>query len=307
MTNNISLLIAVSAPYAVLVAVAALVTAVLGRRAVLSLVAVVVVATSLGVQLNWYYGNRVAPPDEGVEIRVLSANLRKGQADVHSVADLARSSADVITLSELTPEWVRQFYAAGMREVFPHSVLLPTPEAGGIGIWSRYPVDVVTPLKGQSTVAARVRVPDLPNGVVVAAVHVINPLTFYGKAFDEWQIGIAGVKTRMTELAENAGGDAVIVAGDFNSTPDMPQFRNLLSGDFVSAVSQSGSGWTPTFPSARWSPPLIAIDHILLRHARATSVEAVAIRRSDHRALLATVVAPITPSKSTENGRPGLT
>lgn len=294
LNNNVSLLIAVSAPYAVLAALSVLFVAALRRRVVLALVSAVVVAVSLGVQLNWYYGSREPPSAQGVEIRILSVNLRKGRADVQSVVDLARNGADVIALSELTPGWVRQFYAKGMRDAFPHSVLVPAPDAGGIGIWSRYPVASLRPMSGDSMVAARAEVPGLPAGVVVAAVHIMNPLTYYGRAFDEWQNGIAAVEERMSDLAEHAGSPPVIVAGDFNSTPDMRQFRDLLDGGYRTAASQTGSGWSPTFPSFHRIPPLVTIDHILTRKAYVTSMRTVDIPRTDHRALLATIVAPVT-------------
>ncbi|WP_234897542.1 endonuclease/exonuclease/phosphatase family protein [Mycolicibacterium vanbaalenii] len=122
---------------------------------------------------------------EHVELRVLSSNLREGRADIASFTDLARISADVITLSELTPDWVQRFYAAGMRDDFPYSVLVPTPGAGGYGLWSRYPVEVIAPLRGGSMVAARVDIGAVQIEPIVASVHIMNPLTFYGRAFDE--------------------------------------------------------------------------------------------------------------------------
>lgn len=294
LTNNLSLLIAVSAPYAVLAALSVLVIAALRRRVVLSLVATAIVAVCLGVQLNWYYGRTKPSLADGVEIRVVSVNLRKGRADVQSVVDLTRNDVDVIALSELTPDWVRQFYAAGMRDAFPYSLLVPAPDAGGMGIWSRYPLGNISPLKGGSMVAGRTAVPGTPGGVVVAAVHVMNPLTFYGTAFDEWRSGIAAVSERMGDLAQKAETAPVVVAGDFNSTPDMRQFRDLLDDGYCDAASQTVSGWSPTFPSGRRVPPLITIDHILTRGAHPTSVRSVEIPRTDHRALLATIVVPVT-------------
>ncbi len=69
----------------------------------------VAAATNLVIQVPWYYFGK--PPDvrEHVDLRVLSANLRLGHADVPSLVDLARASADVITLSGMTPDWLRRF------------------------------------------------------------------------------------------------------------------------------------------------------------------------------------------------------
>lgn len=60
--------------------------------------------------MRWYYtGQPQSVVSERVELRVLSSNLREGRADMASFANLARTSADVITVSELTPDWVRRF------------------------------------------------------------------------------------------------------------------------------------------------------------------------------------------------------
>ena len=79
----------------------------------------------------------------------------------------------------------------------------------------------------------------------------------------------------------------MVVGGDFNATPDTAQFRDVLAAGYDDAADQAGAGLTRTYPSDRWFPPLIAIDHVLCRGA-ATAVRAstVEIDGSDHRALL---------------------
>ncbi len=140
---------------------------------------------------------------EHVAVRVLSANLRLGQADVPSFVELAQASADVITLSGITPEWARPSYATGIRREFLYSVLVPAPGAGGFGLWSRFPADVATPMKGGSMIVARVQIPGLRVEPLIAGVHVINPLTCYGKPFEECRRAIAAAaKERMAGLAD---------------------------------------------------------------------------------------------------------
>lgn len=104
-------------------------------------------------------------------------------------------------------------------------------------------------------IAARAAVPGLPEGSVVAAVHVMNPLTSYGEAFDEWRSNISAVGTRMVDLSGRAGLAPVVVAGDFNSTPDIRQFRDLLDHGYRDDASRIGSGWTPMYPSVGRTPP----------------------------------------------------
>ncbi|GJF08875.1 hypothetical protein NGTWS0302_29360 [Mycolicibacterium cyprinidarum] len=181
--NNIVLFVAVGSPYVAVAVVVVLVMSAIHRRVAMALVAATIVVANVVIQVPWYYFGK--PPDVGehVDVRVLSANLRLGRADVPSFVELARGHADVITLSEMTPDWLRQFYATGIRAAFPYSVLVPAVGAGGFGLWSRFPLEVVTPLKGGSMIAARVQVPGVRIDPVVASVHITNPLAFYGRAF----------------------------------------------------------------------------------------------------------------------------
>ena len=103
---------------------------------------------------------------------------------------------------------------------------------------------------------------------------------------------MAGAKAQLANFAADAGPGAVIIGGDYNSTPDMRQFRDLLTDGYRDAVEQLGAGFAPTFPSNRWYPPLITIDHILTRNAAASSIRTIEVLGSDHRALLATIEVP---------------
>jgi endonuclease/exonuclease/phosphatase (EEP) superfamily protein YafD len=99
----------------------------------------------------------------------------------------------------------------------------------------------------------------------------------------------------LEDFASVAGQAGMIIAGDFNSTPDMQQFRDLLTNGYRDAADQTGAGFVPTFPSDSWLPPALEIDHVLTRGATATSLTAVTIAGSDHRGLLTTVRIPRIP------------
>lgn len=296
--NVASLLIAVGSPYALIAGVAALLLALLCRRAFLSLVAAVVVVAGGAVQASWYYVG--GPVDVGphVEIRVLSSNLRLGRADAEFLVNLVDAEADVIAVSELTPEELHRLRRAGIESVFPNSVLHPAPGPGGIGLWSRYPLTLLpTSTEGFHPVAARAHVPGVRFDPVVASIHITSPV--WGKvSFADWERGITNAQAELADLADAAGVGAVIVGGDFNSTPDMRQFRDLLSVGYRDAVAQTGAGWGPTFPADSWFPPLITIDHVLTRQAAATAIKTVKIPGSDHRALLSTIAVPLDPTTS---------
>ena len=300
LTNLASLVIAVGAPYIPLAALTGLALAVLSRRVVLALLGVAVLTATPAVQVSWYYIPHPVATGPHVEVRVLSSNLRKGQADPARFVALANSGADVITVSELTPEAVQRFSAAGLDETFPHSLLRPGPQAEGIGLWSRFPLSPVAAPKGRdiSVVAARLDVPGVRSDTILASMHIISPVASDTDAFTQWRSGIAAAKEGLKEFAAQAGTGAVIVGGDFNSTPDMRQFRDLLTNGYRDAVKQTSPGFTPTFPANKRFPPIITIDHVLTRNAAASSIQTVTIPGSDHRALLTTVQVPVDPTPS---------
>jgi endonuclease/exonuclease/phosphatase (EEP) superfamily protein YafD len=300
LSHNFALIIAVGAPYVPMVALAALVASVLCRRISLSIVAAAIVTATLLVQMQWYYFGRPAAISQHADIRVLSSNLRKGQVDASSFVRVAEASADVITVSELTREAVGRFSQVGIDAVFPYSVLIPAPATSGIGIYSRFPLAAESPAKQRraAIASARVRVPGVRFEPLVASVHVISPVAPGARSFANWRTGIASIRTLLDELAATAGSAAVIVAGDFNSTPDLRQFRDLLTNGYRDAVEQTGSGFAPTFPSDALLPPLITLDHVLTRQAAASSIRTVEVPQTDHRSLLATVAVPLDPTAS---------
>ncbi|WP_431235192.1 endonuclease/exonuclease/phosphatase family protein [Mycolicibacterium psychrotolerans] len=288
--------VAAAAPYAPFMALISLILSALSRRTSLTIFSVLMLTATTAIQIPRYSFTRPAMT-QFADVRALSSNLRKGQADPAAFTKLAEDSADVVAVSELTPEAVEHFSQAGIDAAFPYSVLLPAPGAGGIGLWSRYPLDAVSPATRRSftVVAARVRVPGVQAPPLIASVHVFSPVSYQRDSVDGWEDSIADAKAMLNEFAGIAGDAAVIVAGDFNSTPDMQQFRALLANGYRDATDQTGAGFVPTFPADSWLPPALEIDHVLTRRGTATSLTAVTIKGSDHRALLATVHIPKTP------------
>jgi endonuclease/exonuclease/phosphatase (EEP) superfamily protein YafD len=295
-SNLPALVVSLGSPYAPFVALAGLLFSTLSRRTVLTIIAVLVLTASAAIQIPRYYFARPAV-SQFADVRVVTSNLRKGQVDPTSFVALARANADVITVSELTPEAAQSFSEAGLTEAFPYSVLSPAPESGGIGVWSRYPLDAVSPgvHRNFAIAAARLRIAGVRLAPLVTSVHVYSPVSYQRDFVGGWQTSIADAKSVLDDFATTAGQAAVIVAGDFNSTPDMQQFRGLLTNGYRDAADQTGAGYVPTFPSDSWLPPALEIDHVLTRGATATSLTAVTVTGSDHRALLTTVHIPKIP------------
>lgn len=300
-SNLFELVLAVGSPYTALAALSVLALLALRRRLFLSIVAVLVVTASLAVQVSWYYLGRSGEIGQHADIRILSSNLHSGQADAVTLVEFAGSNADVITVTELTPEAANRFSQAGIDEAFPYSHLRTAPGTGGIGMWSRYPLNTPLSYPRNSRFqmrAVRLRVPGVRFDPLLASAHIVSPVGGDRKTVDDWNLGMAGAKEQLNSFARAAGPAAVIIGGDFNSTPDVHQFRDLLTNGYSDAVEQTGAGFAPTYPSNTWYPPVIVIDHVLTRNAVATAIRTVDIPGSDHRALLATIKVPLDPTAS---------
>ena len=297
LTNLAALVLAASFPYVPVTALCALILSALCRMKWLSVAGVILLTVSVAIQVPWHdiaRSSSAGPP--GTDVRVLSSNIQKGEADTASFIGLAVDSADIITVSELTAEAVTRFQEAGIRKTFPYSILVPRPGAGGMGLWSRYPLMALpTSNYGNNFIAARMRVPGVRYNPLVASVHLMSPLAGGADTFDEWNHRITAARSEFADYAQTAGPAAVIIAGDFNATPDMRQFRDLLDVGYRDAVNQTGAGFSPTYSPHPAIPPLITIDHVLTRNSTAQSIRAVDIPRSDHRALLATIEVPLDP------------
>ncbi|WP_233211349.1 endonuclease/exonuclease/phosphatase family protein [Mycobacterium sp. shizuoka-1] len=294
------MILAVGSPYVLLVAIVGALVAVLYHQRIVAVLTVATLAMSLTIQVTWYYLGVPGTSTQRIQIRVLSSNLRKGQADAAVLVQLAKGNADVITVAELTPEAVQHLKRAGITKAFGYSHLLPAEGSAGIGIWSRYPLTALTVPRHRAVKmpAARVDVPGVRFDPLLASVHVYSPVAGERNTVSNWRIGMTGAKAQLRTFERIAGPAAVIVGGDYNSTPDMRQFRDLLTGGYADAVNQSGAGFAPTYPADTWFPPLLTVDHVLTRNSVATSVQTVTIPGSDHRALLATIEVPVDPTAS---------
>lgn len=287
--NHTVLVLAALSPYLSIVGAGVSVALLLrgGRRRLAAAVGLVLIV-AVGVQAPRFFGSG-RHAGHGVAVRVVTANLQEGSADPQALSEVARSDADLLIVQELTPEC-----AAGLEQLaadFPHRAVDARPGAGGVGIWSRYPLTGSLRLPGYElgVLSARVRTPGAAEDTVVLAAHLVGP---WPQPIDGWRREIAALPDTLRLMARTAGGGAVIVAGDFNATPDMLPFRRLTDDGYRDAAREAGAGLNPTYPADSWSPPLIAIDHILLRNSSATDVRTVRVPGSDHLGVAATVHLP---------------
>lgn len=220
----------------------------------------------------------------GTEVRLLAFNALFGRADPDSIVEVAeRTGADVLVLSELTPELAGRLDRAGLTEIMPAFGIAAQDGVEGVGIWSRFPVERLD-AGDEAAARAVVATLTLPGGgeVELHAVHPGVP-SLPGGA---WEAGLASLPEA------DSDGTIRIIAGDFNATLDHPELRDVISSGYADAADATGNGLRPTWPVGRKLPPLV-IDHILAdRRVAIDDYGVYEIPGSDHRAIVATLLVP---------------
>jgi len=230
----------------------------------------------------------VAAPD-GVDLRVMSMNMRVGGADTELIVQLVRTNrVDVLAVQEITPDAQRRLDAAGLSTLLPYHQLSALEGVVGSALYSRFP------LTGGATrlnpgefrqVSATVEVPGA-RALPVESVHPVPPAE--PPRIGAWEAGLRG------QTAATPDGPARVLIGDFNATLDHAELRRLIATGYRDAASVVGRGLTPTWPYAgrlRGIAPPVAIDHVLAdRRIGVRDFHAYTVPNTDHRAIIATLV-----------------
>lgn len=220
-------------------------------------------------------------------LRLLTANLLKGEADPRHLSELlARLDPDVVLAQELAPN-----AAEVLANRFPHHSLRPSHDFLGHGVATRTVARFVdVPLPHRPGVAAFV---DMAGAtVLVVGVHLLNPvnLPWWSTASKRRQ-QIDTLHTWIDALTDPV--DAVVVAGDMNASPIWPAYRRLSERyqDLVAAAAtrdgvkpEATWGWRPGWPR------MLRIDHIFGRGLTVTSYSVHEVPGSDHAALVTDLV-----------------
>lgn len=288
-TSRPGMVVSVLAPYLGAAPIVGTAFALAGRQRVLTAAGIATVLWFGATQVPLYVGGPgVDGPD--VPLRVLSSNLRYGEADAAHLVQLVRDGdIDVLAVQELTAASARRLEESGIGTVLPYAVLNPLPRANGVGLYSRFPLTAlaVPGTYENPPVAATVtlvrdgaRVP-----MTIASVHPRAP---WPDSTPQWSDEL----TRLAEWADGIDGP-VVLAGDFNATNDHEQMRRFFDHGYIDGASRAGAGYLATYPSDRRYPPLIAIDHVLTRGGPiTTAIRSITVRDTDHRAVQATVAVP---------------
>lgn len=274
-------------PYAALVSVVLTVLTLVFRRWKAFGVALAVSGAFAVAVLPRAIGD-ASPVGRGPLLRILTANLRLGQADPHVLVDLVRRThADLLSVQEFTPQAGTGFDRAGLGRLLPHKITTPLGNALGSALYARWPL---RPLPMFQVHLVGLAIPhaemDVPGGdrVEVMAVHLAHP-TINPSGVGQWNRGLVLLP------AGQRHGPVRILAGDFNATLDHQSLRHLIGEGYVDAAYQAGNGLVPTF--RQWWVPPITLDHVLADTRCAVGrVTVYDLPGSDHRAVFAELRLP---------------
>lgn len=222
------------------------------------------------------------PVENAAGLRVASVNLFYGNPSVEAVADeLVGIEAAVIVFNEFTAEHRDVLHDHPFAADFPHRIERDGLFAGGIAIWSRYPlVEGERPATVNYSLDTVVAGPD--GDVRLLGVHPPTPVfNFDGWIRDLDLIGDIG----------SAPGEPILIIGDFNASYWHPPFRDLLRRGFVDAHMAAGKGFSTSWPTDQWVPPFVRLDHALTGSGLVSvAVDDFPVPGSDHRGFVVTVV-----------------
>ena len=246
--------------YFVAATVLAVVALVLRAYPSAAVFAALALSHGLVIKNLWFGDGASEAGKNGMSLRVITANVLNSNRTPKKVADFVRhAEGDVVILIDARRDhWLPVLGEIGLR--YPHRAPKTWSEGGPIILFSRFPVlryQQIEPPRGERPyLEAELSVDE--RIVTVLGVHPASPTMT--DPTDSWQrnhslnhIGRT-MEDRMRPL---------IVAGDFNTTPWSPHFRDLIAANGLRNAAQ-GHGLIATWPRQFW-PLRIPIDHVLVR------------------------------------------
>lgn len=276
-------------PYLLLLSIPALVAVALLRRwPAAGVLSVAVVALTVMVLPRELGGPEELPG--GKPVRVLGANLAKGNADSQALLEMAiEKDADIVFLQEVSLEKARELRRTGFDRSYPHQAFDVTANKGGGAILARWPLRQLKSLAAGRQPRASVEVPG-STPIEVVSVHPTAPIKpGTTRAWDDDYRAMP---------AAHSGDQPLVLVGDFNATLDHENLRDLIGTGYRDAGEVTGEGFVPTWPARpkltwrRLSLP-VTIDHVLAEQGIAISdYDVEEIVGSDHRAVFAELLIP---------------
>jgi len=214
-----------------------------------------------------------------VEVTALSSNVLLVNKNYQAQLDIIAAKApDVIGFQEYTPLWHNEL--STKLTAYPHRITSPEYGSFGIALYSKYPITNggtrILSTKTFPTIDAYIDI----NGTQLRVMVVHPPPPSRMKLY--WN---RNQLMQAVALDSKAESNALLVMGDFNSTPWTTHFSDMTSiGKLRNA--RAGHGFHPTWPTPVFALS-IPIDHILVNAKIGVEhFETVDLAGSDHRNII---------------------
>jgi endonuclease/exonuclease/phosphatase (EEP) superfamily protein YafD len=276
-------------PFVVVVALATAIVAIIRGHYLSAGAGVALVLVFLALIAPLVFRRRLGTGHGSGRLRVLHANLLYTNATIErTVAELVAADADVIAVSELTPEFAEMIAASPLGASHPFTALASGPAATGLGIWSRTRLIPATPIAGtRMTLIAGVELDGRPLRIVLT--HPVPPLWHPPR----WRGEIdAFERDEPHQLASSA------VVGDFNAGYLNPPYRRMLRIARLTDVHDAlGRGFTRSWPTGMALPAFVRLDHAAVgSDLTATEIVDLDLPGSDHLAFVVTLAWSVSPA-----------
>jgi len=277
-------------PYAAVASVLPVAVALILRRPAPAIAAAMAGVLLAGLVFPRVTGGGERPEANDVTLRVVSANIYRGRADMRELMEIVRETdADLLSIQELSPEVVKELDRLGLRRLLPYRAQVVAGDYFGGGLFSRFPMRELEPVRTPPRIQATGELLSMPRAIVVVprappvdvvAAHPYPPTD-----------GHVGTWEDALEVLPAAGkGPRGLLIGDFNATLDHDGFRDLLDAGYRDAGEVTGEGLTPTWKAGSVIPPPVTIDHVLADERMGIGdYEVHDLPGSDHEALSATL------------------
>ena len=168
---------------------------------------------------------------------------------------------DFIIVLELSPAWANALKP--IEEYYPHNIVIPRNDNFGIALYSKQPLhDIEIHDFAQNsipTISANYQINKSTNkNLQIIATHPLPPIN---ASLAEQQVVHL---QKLASYINKQDKSQVLLAGDFNSTPWSPHYKNLIQQTNLSNTRQ-GFGIYPSWPTGLKSSLLqIPLDHIFV-------------------------------------------
>lgn len=210
-------------------------------------------------------------------IRLMTANVLEDESDTEQLGALIdRVNPDLVFLQEMT-----EGPSKLLEERFEHHFLYPSEEYEGRGVASKLPAECGSvEIPWRPGTYARLELDG--RTLVAGGFHMSNPIQFpWWRSFRERRDQLEALMA----WADQVEADHLLLAGDFNSSPSWPLYRQLIErwDDLVADASED--------PERTWSwrpgwPRLLRIDHVFGRGVRPIGATVEPVFGSDHQAVI---------------------